>query len=88
MPPPTSQDSLTIPGFDPELRERLRARAARNGQSVQAEALLILQSALAASDGPSSSALHARIRARFAALGGVDIVLSEREPARDPPDFT
>lgn len=39
-------------------------------------------------DEGDTGAWVARIRARFAALGGVDLPILPREPVRDPPDFS
>jgi plasmid stability protein len=78
--------SLTIRNLDPGLKDRLRARAAEQGRSMEAEAQHILQSALSLPEA-SKSDLGARIRARFAPLGDVDLKLPAREEARDPPDF-
>jgi hypothetical protein len=36
---------------------------------------------------PAGRDLYDRIQARFAALGGVDLELPCREPAREPPRF-
>lgn len=82
-----TQDSLTIRNLDPGLKERLRVRAARNGQSMQAEARRILQDALDEPGELQPGNLYDRIRARFVPLGGVDLELSVREPVRDPPSF-
>jgi antitoxin FitA len=79
--------SITIRKLDPALKERLRVRAAERGHSMEAEARSILQQALNASERPATRNLYDRIHARFAALGGVDLELPPREPARDPPRF-
>ena len=79
--------SLTIRNLDPAVKERLRIRAATHGHSMEAEARRILQAALRNPDRPSERNLYERIRARFAPLGGVDLELPPREPAREPPRF-
>jgi plasmid stability protein len=79
--------SITIRNLDPAIKERLRVRAAERGHSMEAEARRILQTALTASRPPPGRNLYERIHARFAELGGVDIDLPAREPARDPPRF-
>lgn len=78
--------SITIRRLAPELKDRLRIRAAERGHSMEAEARDILQEVL---DGaPSTGAeLVARIRARFEPLGGAEIELPPRGPGRDPPKF-
>lgn len=79
--------SITIRNLDPALKERLRVRAAQHGQSMEAEARVILQTALTPQDAPPVCHLYDRVRARFALLGGVDLELPLREPVREPPRF-
>jgi plasmid stability protein len=78
--------SITIRNLDTAVKERLRVRAAEHGHSMEAEARRILQAALSG-PRPSGRNLYERIHARFAALGGVDLELPPREPARGPPRF-
>ena len=79
--------TLTIRNLDPAVKDRLRVRAAEHGHSMEAEARQILKVALA-SDGPRTGRdLHERVRARFAALGGVDLDIPPRDPPREPPAF-
>jgi antitoxin FitA len=84
---PASMSSITIRNLDPAIKERLRVRAAEHGHSMEAEARRILQTTLKAPERPTSRDLYERIHARFASLGGVDLKLPTREPAREPPDF-
>ena len=77
--------TLTIRNLDRSVKERLRVRAAEHGHSMEAEARRILQTALGEPRRPPVRNLYERIHARFAALGGVDLHLSPREPAREPP---
>ncbi len=78
--------SITIRNLDPSLKERLRIQAAEHGHSMEAEARRILQMALAGSGRRRRERnLYERIHARFARLGGVDLDLPAREPAREPP---
>ena len=79
--------SLTIRNLDPEIKERLRVRAAEHGHSMEAEARRILQTTLTARERTSGRNLYERIHARFAPLGGVDLELPERAPIREPPRF-
>lgn len=79
--------SITIRNLDPALKERLRIRAAERGHSMEAEARHILRSALSGAGRPGGPNLYERVRARFAPLGGVDLELPPREPAREPPRF-
>jgi plasmid stability protein len=55
---------LKVRGIDPEVKEKLRRRAARHGRSMEAEARLILAAAVAAEDEPVD--LVACIREYFA----------------------
>ncbi len=81
--------SITIRRLDPELKERLRIRAARHGQSMEAEARQILQTTLARPEPepPAGPDLYERIHARFAAIGGVELELPPRDVGRPPPTF-
>ncbi|HJU20157.1 MAG TPA: Arc family DNA-binding protein [Stellaceae bacterium] len=79
--------SITIRNLDPALKERLRIRAAEHGRSMEAEVRDILQTALGRSQRLTQRNLYERIRARFAPLGGVDLELPSREPAREPPQL-
>ncbi len=79
--------TLTIRNIDTAVKERLRVRAAEHGHSMEAEARRILQTALAKDESRPGRSLSQRINARFAALGGVDLELPPREPAREPPAF-
>ena len=77
--------SITIRNLDDEVKTRLRVRAADNGRSMEEEARLILRHAVGGK--PPTRNLAAAIRARIAPLGGVDLELPPREPAREPPSF-
>ena len=77
--------SITIRNLDDGVKTRLRVRAAGNGRSMEEEARLILRDAVG--QKPGSQNLASRIRARFEPLGGVDLELPPREPAREPPVF-
>ena len=79
--------SITIRNLDPDLKQRLRVRAAEHGRSMEAEARRILQAALKATERPPTQNLYDRIRARFDPLGGVDLELPPREAGREPPRF-
>ena len=79
--------TLTIRNIDAAVKERLRVRAAEHGHSMEAEARRILQTALTKDASRPGRSLSQRIRARFAALGGVDLELPPREPTREPPAF-
>lgn len=79
--------ALTIRNIDPAIKERLRIQAAERGHSMEAEARLILQSALKGSARAPQRNLYDRIRARFEPLGGVELELPPREPMRKPSRF-
>lgn len=81
-----SMSSITIRNLEPGLKERLRVRAAKQGHSMEAEARRILTTALKASEHPAAS-LYERIRARVEPIGGIDLDLPPRDPAREPPRF-
>ena len=77
--------SITIRNLDDDVKTRLRVRAAENHRSMEEEARLILRDAVGRR--PSTENLAEAIRARIAPLGGVDLELPPREPAREPPTF-
>jgi antitoxin FitA len=78
--------TLTIRNVDPEVRQRLRVRAAQNGRSMEAELRQIVKDAVG-TDQSEEPNLAEAIRAIFAPLGGVELELPPREFPRDPPTF-
>ena len=76
--------SITIRKLDDEVKTKLRVRAAGNGRSMEEEARLILREAVIHRSGGN---LAAAIRARIAPLGGVELELPPRGPAKEPPSF-
>jgi antitoxin FitA len=68
--------SLTIRGLDAETHARLRVAAARHGRSMEAEVRAILRERLAVPI--SERGLGTRIHERFAAVGGVNLDVPER----------
>jgi plasmid stability protein len=68
--------TLTIRGLDEDTKARLRVSAARHGRSMEAEVRSILEGALPAPR--ASGGLGSRIRARFAAVEGVELDLPRR----------
>jgi len=78
--------SVTIRNLDERTKQLLRIRAARLGSSMEEEARQILKAALSQEESESED-LASRIRRRFEALGGVDLEIPEREPAREPPEL-
>ena len=77
--------SITIRNLDDDVKTRLRVRAAENGRSMEEEVRVILREAVGRKS--DSRNLASIIRARFGPLGGVDLELPPREPAREPPKF-
>ena len=76
--------SITIRNLDDRTKSRLRVRAAHHSRSMEDEARTILRNALA-EDAPLMPDLASAVRARFKALGGVELQLPNREPMREPP---
>lgn len=79
--------SITIRGLDDTVKTRLRLRATRHGRSSAEEAREILKAEL------TEPITHPRnladsIRRHIDPIGGVDLVLSLREPVRRPPNLT
>lgn len=78
--------TLTIRDLEPEVKERLRVRAAKRGHSMEEEARVILrQATLLEQDEPTR--LADAIRARFEPIAGAELTIPRREPARRPPSF-
>ncbi len=77
--------SITIRNLDDDVKTRLRVRAAEHHRSMEEEARLILREAVQQKKTPRN--LADAIRARITPLGGVDLELPPRAPAREPPSF-
>lgn len=69
--------SITIRNLDDDLKAQLRVVAASHGRSMEEEARVIIRQAL--SRMSSKGGLGSRIHNRFAAAGGVDLELPERQ---------
>jgi len=78
--------TLTIRNLEDPLKSRLRMRAAARNRSMEEEARQILRAALQEPSMPTPD-LGARIRARFAALGDVELPIEARDPVRPPPSL-
>lgn len=76
--------TLTIRNLDDPLKSLLRMRAASRNRSMEEEARQILRAALTETSAIKPD-LGARIRARFAALGDVQLAIEPREVVRVPP---
>lgn len=80
--------TLTIRNVAPELRDRLRVRAALNGRSMEAELRALLRSALNDSPPRPEINLAEAIRRRFLPVGGIDNLAPHPPvPVNSPPDI-
>ncbi|MBQ35497.1 MAG: plasmid stabilization protein [Gemmatimonadaceae bacterium] len=77
--------SITIRNLDDTTKRKLRLRAAAHGRSMEEEVREILRTTL--SRERDTGSLTDDIHRRFAALGGLDLQLPEREALRAPPDL-
>ncbi len=84
--PTQSGNAVTVRGLTPELKARLRVRAAHNGRSMEAEARAILEADLSAPDDETTD-LGAFARGLIAPIGGIDLELPPRGPSRKPPEL-
>ena len=77
--------SITIRSLDDRLKTRLRIRAAEHGRSMEEEVRQILRQVigLPAEDRNLGEVIHRR----FAAIGGVELDLPDRDPMPEPPSF-
>ncbi len=80
--------TLTIRNLDEEVKQRLRVRAARHHQSMEAEARDILKRAMASDQTASERGLGTRIHELFRGDAGVELELPERAAPRDVSDFS
>ncbi len=80
--------TLTIRNVDPELKERLRVRAAYHRRSMEAELRHILREALTGAQQGREPNLAEAIRRRFLPLGGADEIEPHPPvPAGEPVRF-
>ena len=79
--------AITIRNVDPELKRRLRIRAATSGHSMEEEARNILRAELAVQDDEPTD-LYQQLRRHIEPLGGIDLPLPDRGPMREPPALT
>lgn len=77
--------TLTIRKLDPDVKNRLRVRAAQHGHSMEEEARRILTEACEAERKTES--LVDVARRLFGSEHGVELELPVREPGREPPSF-
>lgn len=79
--------TITIRNLEPQLKTKLRIRAAQHDRSMEEEVRTILKAVLF--EEPSSNRnLAAMIHRRFSILGGVELENVVREPIREPEGFT
>ncbi len=81
-----SGNAVTVRGLTPELKARLRVRAAHNARSMEAEARAILEAALSAPDDDTTD-LGAFARGLFAPIGGIELELPSRAQPRHAPQL-
>lgn len=62
--------------------------AAVHGHSMEEEARQVLRAALSPAAPLGTGGFGDAMRALFEPLGGIDLPEVEREPAREPPDFS
>jgi plasmid stability protein len=79
--------SITIRRLDDKVKAKLQIRAASHGRSMEEEAREILREGLQSRPIPRLNLAEA-IRRYVEPLGGVDLKLQPREPARRPPVLT
>ena len=78
--------AITIRKLDDKVKRQLHLQAAEHGRSMEEEAREILKYALNQSAAAPVD-LATSVRRRFAAVGGVDLPVAEREAIRAAPDF-
>ena len=74
--------SIVVRNLEPELKERLRVRAARCGHSMEEEARIILRQALGGVTGPE---LLQKTRELFGPEHGAELELPSRKDDREIP---
>jgi antitoxin FitA len=79
---------LVIRNVEAGLHERLKAAAVAHGRSMEEEVRQVLRAALAPTGSPDAVGFGDAMRALFEPLGGLELPDIEREPLRDPPDFS
>jgi len=79
--------SITIRNLEPEVKARLRVRAARHGVSMEQEVRDILRdSVMRETEAPGN--LAEAVRALFRPLGGITLEIPDRDLMREPPKFS
>lgn len=71
--------TLTIRNLEPSIKDKLRIAAATHGRSMEEEVRTILRNVLAQPAATTTTmGMGERMRARFAALGGVELDIPPR----------
>lgn len=76
--------TLTIRNLDDQTKQKLRQIAAKHGHSMEEEVRRILNRAV---NQAEQKGLGTLIAQEFSAIGGVEMELPERSPARPAPNF-
>ncbi|MEQ1635172.1 MAG: hypothetical protein ABL903_00680 [Methylococcales bacterium] len=79
--------NLTIQNIGESVKAGLILRATKHGQSMEEETREILRQVLLPLPN-GNEGLGSRIHRRFAALGGVELILPERRLSRSSPDLS
>ena len=80
--------TLTIRNVDEKVKRRLQVRAALHGRSMEAEARAMLSGLVSSSPADPRLGFGTAIHKRFAALGGVELVIPPRQfSSRPVPKF-
>jgi len=80
--------SIVVRNVDEALKMKLRVRAAHHGRSMEEEVRSILRAVLAEESSSTGQNLADYARSLFEPLGGVEISVPQRDPVREPPDFS
>jgi plasmid stability protein len=79
--------NMTVRNVEDETKQRLRLRAARHGNSLEAELRLILRDAALERDVPRRTNLYDAVRELVEPHGGFEIPIPPRQPAPRPIPF-
>lgn len=80
--------NITVRNVEDDTKRRLRLRAARHGNSLEAELRLILRDAASArEEAPRRTNLYDAIRELVEPHGGFEIPIPQRQPAARPIPF-
>ena len=76
--------TITIRNLDEKVKRKLQVRAALNGRSMEAEAREMLSQLVTNGAASPRQGLGTAIHKRFAALGGVELVIPPRQFSSRP----